>query len=69
VKPEGDNGMQEHEYGGIIGAHGVTIHDDMLGKIDILHTYYICWLATIRQTFYLLGQESNLFFSDPVGHS
>jgi hypothetical protein len=49
VKPEGDNGMQEHEYGGIIGAHGVTIHDDMFGKIDILHTYYICWLVTICQ--------------------
>jgi hypothetical protein len=27
VRPEGDNDMQEHEYGGIKGALGVTVHD------------------------------------------
>jgi hypothetical protein len=29
VKSEGDDDMQEHEYGGIMGAQGATIHDDM----------------------------------------
>jgi hypothetical protein len=28
VKPEGDNDLQEHEYGSEKGAQGVTIHDD-----------------------------------------
>jgi hypothetical protein len=29
VKLEGDDDMQEHEFGVVMGAHGVTIHDDM----------------------------------------
>jgi hypothetical protein len=29
VKPEGDDDMQEHEDGDVMGAQGATKHDDM----------------------------------------